>query len=274
MGWSRGTTSPHDDREAIPISDHEPHISQPLPLKGARNVRDLGGFSYVDEAGRSGVTASGVFLRSGALTRLKRSDIDALRAHGLVRVIDVRSNFELKIWPDPFAKRPQPDIGYVHIPMMDQLNSNGFQGLLPESMFAVYRDLLDDDQDGFRQLAQALDAPGCVLFHCRAGKDRTGVITMLLLNLAGVADEDIVADYASTERYMGGFLRLQRVAVSVALRKAVPRCLFQARPHEMERTLTYLRERYGDARRYLVEACGCDQVLVARLRDHLRGRAS
>ena len=249
-----------------------PHTSQPLPLKGARNVRDLGGFPFVDEAGTWGTTRAHVFLRSGSLTRLKRADINMLRAYGLVKVIDVRSNFELRLWPDPFAKRPQPDIAYTHIPMMDQLNSNGFQGLLPESMFAVYRDLLDNDAQGFNRLAHELDANGCVLFHCRVGKDRTGVITMLLLELVGVPDQHIIADYAATERYMGGFLRAQRLGVSLLVRKRVPKCLFQANPTEMERTLGYLRERYGGARRYLTEAAGCPCELVDTLAAKLRGR--
>ncbi len=246
--------------------------SKALPLAGARNVRDLGGYPFVDEQGNSGETAARVFLRSGALTRLRRRDFDYLAAYGLRRVIDVRSNFELKIWPDPFAKRPYPGIDYIHIPMMDQLNSNGFQGLLPESMFAVYRDLLDEGVDGFRRACQAFDAPGCSLFHCRVGKDRTGVIAMLLLEAAGVPDDCIIADYAATERYMGRFLHAQRIGVSLLVRKKVPRCLFEALPVEMERTLAYLREHYGNARRYLIEAAGCDEALVDRLVDRLRGR--
>lgn len=249
------------------------HTSEPLPLRGAHNVRDLGGYSYVAPDGVRGVTASHVYLRSGSLTRLTRHDRAVLRAYGLTRVIDVRSNLELKVFPDPYRRRPEPGVDYLHIPMMDQLNSNGFQGLLPESMFAVYRDLLDDGQPGFRALVDALDtAPGCTLFHCRVGKDRTGVIAMLLLDLAGVSEAEIVADYAVSERYMGGFLRLQRVGASILTRRIVPKCLFEAAPHEMERTYAYLYERYGGARRYLTEAVGCQPAAVERLARRLQGR--
>lgn len=237
-------------------------------------MRDLGGFNFIDEAGNQGTTAFHVFLRSGALTRLRRKDIAALKAWGLTRVIDVRSNFELKIWPDPFARKPQLGVEYIHIPMMDQLNSNGFQGLLPKSMFASYRDLLDNDSQEFRTFMEALDDSGCVLFHCRVGKDRTGVITMLLLSLAGVDEASIVADYAATERYMGGFLRVQRVVVSCIVRKKVPKCLFEANPFEMKRTMDYLQERYGGTRQYLEETCGCSSDLLDRIRDRLRGRLS
>ena len=249
------------------------HTSEPLPLRGAHNVRDLGGYSYVASDGVRGVTASHVYLRSGSLTRLTHHDRAVLRAYGLTRVIDVRSNLELKVFPDPYRRRPEPGVDYLHIPMMDQLNSNGFQGLLPESMFAVYRDLLDDGRSGFRALVDALDtAPGCTLFHCRVGKDRTGVIAMLLLDLAGVSEAEIVADYAVSERYMGGFLRLQRVGASILTRRIVPKCLFEAAPHEMERTYAYLYERYGGARRYLTEAVGCQPTAVERLARRLQGR--
>ena len=140
-------------------------------------------------------------------------------------------------------------------------------------MFAVYRDLLDDGRPGFRALVDALDtAPGCTLFHCRVGKDRTGVIAMLLLDLAGVSEAEIVADYAVSERYMGGFLRLQRVGASILTRRVVPKCLFEAAPHEMERTYAYLYERYGGARRYLTEAVGCQPAAVERLARRLQGR--
>lgn len=77
---------------------------------------------------------------------------------------------------------------------------------LPDRMLMVYKSLLDNDAPSIRCVMEAIDecgAGGCTLFHCRAGKDRTGVIAMLLLGLAGVSDEDIVADYAATQQYLG-----------------------------------------------------------------------
>lgn len=250
------------------------YVSVPLPLRGARNVRDLGGYPFTREDGTAGRTASGVFLRSGTLGGLKRADIYALKRYGLERVIDVRSNFELRLWPDPFSRGRRYGIDYIHIPMLDQLNSSGFGGQLPTRMSNVYRDLLDDDADSLRAVMEALDGPGCSLFHCRAGKDRTGVIAMLLLGLAGVDDGHVVADYAVTQRYMGRGLTAQRVGVSILLRRRVPRCLFESDPAEMKRTLSYLHERYGSAREYLERFAQCDPALLDRLRDRLRGDTS
>ena len=106
-------------------------ISTPLPLKGARNTRDLGGYAYRAVDGTRGVTASGAFLRSGSLTRLRTADREFLRAYGLTRVVDIRSDFEVRHWPDPYSRRPESGVGYAHIPMLDQLNSSGFRGALP-----------------------------------------------------------------------------------------------------------------------------------------------
>ena len=132
--------------------------------------------------------------------------------------------------------------------MLDQLNSSGFRGALPACMFDVYQSLLDNDASSIRSVMEALDGPGCSLFHCRAGKDRTGVVAMLLLGLAGVDDEFIVEDYRVTQDYMGRGLRAQRAGVSILLLKKVPRCLFESAPLEMERTLEHLHARYGTAR--------------------------
>lgn len=242
-----------------------------LPLKGARNVRDLGGYRFVAEDGRRGATAYGCFVRGASLRGLRPSDFGALERYGLTCVIDVRSNFELRHWPDPYARRPRAGVDYIHIPMLDQLNSTGLRGQLPACMFDVYRQLLDDDAQSIRRVFEALDHPGCVLFHCRAGKDRTGVIAMLLLGLAGVDDAQIVEDYAATGEYMSLGMHLQRAFVAVALRRRVPRSLFVAQPVEMERTLAHLHARYGSARSYLHDYAGCDAALLDRVAARLRG---
>lgn len=157
------------------------------------------------EGGQTGSTAHGAFLRGDALGGLRSQDFARLDRYGLSRVIDVRSSFEVRHWPDPYApgrRGARQNVEYIHIPMLDQLNSSGLRGQVPRRMSDVYLRLLDNDAESFRLVMEALDGPGCALFHCRAGKDRTGVIAMLLLGLAGVDDAQIVADYAATGEYM------------------------------------------------------------------------
>lgn len=245
-----------------------------LKLRGARNVRDLGGYPYITEDGARGRTAYGAFLRSGTLGGLRRAGFDALRQYGLRRVIDVRSSFETRIWPDPFSKPGHAWAEYIHIPMLDQLNSTGMRGQIPACMFDVYRQLLDDDAASFRRVFEALDLggePGCALFHCRAGKDRTGVIAMLLLGLAGVSDEDIVRDYVATGSVMTPSMWLQRTLATVVLRKRMPKSLFVAHADEIERTVEHLHARYGSARDYLEGYAGVPAEVLDRITARLRG---
>ena len=291
-----------------PARDHP----RELPLRRVRNVRDLGGYAYVAEDGTQGTTAYGFLLRAPSLRSLRHDGFAYLADYGcggLRRVVDLRSDFEVRHWPDPYAGG-RDGVAYTHVPMLDQLNSGGFREALPDRMFTVYKSLLDNEGASIRRVLEALagvvdggsvevpgagsagapgagssggpvvgsagtpGAPGvgCALFHCRAGKDRTGVIAMLLLGLAGVADEDIVRDYAATQRFLGRGLRAQRIAVSVLLRRRAPRCLFEAIPEEMELTLAHLHECYGSARAYLREVAGCSEELLACLTARLRGR--
>lgn len=260
-------TAPNNPSESTPRF-------QGLVLRGARNVRDLGGHPFVAEGGQTGTTAHGAFLRGDALGGLRSQDFARLDRYGLRRVIDVRSSFEVRHWPDPYApgrRGARQNVEYIHIPMLDQLNSSGLRGQVPRRMSDVYLQLLDNDAESFRLVMEALDGPGCALFHCRAGKDRTGVIAMLLLGIAGVDDAQIVADYAATGEYMSFSMHAQRVFVAVVLRRRVPRSLFVAQPVEMERTLSHLHERYGTARAYLQDYAGCEPALLDRLVARLRG---
>lgn len=249
----------------------ETRASVPLPLKSVRNVRDLGGYPFTASDGTTGVTAFRTFVRAGSLRGISEGDIESLRQYGVARIIDLRSPFELKYQPDDFSRGKRGEFEYVSVPMLDQLNSSGFAGSLPAHMSDVYIQLMDDDYDDIRKVMEALGRPGCSLFHCRAGKDRTGVIAMLLLALAGVDDAHIVADYAVTQKYMGRGLHAQRAAVAVLLRRRVPRCLFESSPEEMVRALAHLRERYGTARRFLKERAGCSDELLDCLTARLRG---
>ena len=250
------------------------HASTPLPLKSVRNVRDLGGYPFTAADGACGTTAFRAFVRAGNLRGISAGDIESLRQYGVRRIVDLRSPFELKYMPDDFSRGRRDDFEYTSVPMLDQLNSSGFGGSLPERMSDVYIQLMDEDADDIAQVMAALDGEGTSLFHCRAGKDRTGVIAMLLLGLAGVDDDHIVADYEVSDRYMGHGLQAQRLFVSLVLRKRAPKCLFESNSEEMRRALAHLRATYGDARTYLEQKAGCAPALLDHLTCKLQGTSN
>ena len=248
---------------------------QQLALARVRNVRDLGGYTYRAEDGSRGETAFGVFLRGPSLRRLGSRDFEVLRSYGqgLICVIDLRSDFETRHWPDPYASA-RDGVTYVHIPMLDRLHAKGIRDAIPDRMFTVYKSLLDNDALSIREVMKAVDrygSGGCTLFHCRVGKDRTGVMAMLLLGLAGVSDADILEDFAATQRYIGRGTGVQRVALSIVTLRRAPRSLFEAVPAEMELTLEHLHEQYGSARAYLEDYAQVPASVLDRIARRLRG---
>ena len=248
-------------------------VSEPLPLHGVRSVRDLGGYPFTDAQGDRGYTVKGVFLRAGSLFFLTRSDAQLLEAYGVTRIIDLRSPFELRLLKDPVCRGRYPGVDYVSVPMMDQINSRGISGQVPDRMSDVYCGILDDDAASIREVFLALDDEGCVLFHCRAGKDRTGVIAMLLLKLVGVDDATVVADYAVSDRYAGRTWNLQRIGLRIIARRPVG-ALFKSAPEEMERTLSHLNREYGSARAYLEGAAEVPSAVLDRIVERFTGRSA
>ena len=191
------------------------------------NVRDLGGLPA-----RHGETRDGALIRSDDLSLLTGDGVSAVRGSGVVRILDLRSFKELRSAPGPFAGDPI----YRHVPLLEDV--------LPYDPPAwTYAPMLDHNRNRIAQAFRALaSAPeGAVVIHCRAGRDRTGGLIALALEIAGVRPEAIVADYARTAG---------------------------ADPAAMRNTLDHLTERYGGATAYLANA-GVSAAELARVRRRL-----
>ncbi|MFR2950469.1 MAG: tyrosine-protein phosphatase [Collinsella intestinalis] len=128
-----------------------------LPLARVRNVRDLGGYAYRAEDGSQGETAYGIFLRGPSLRKLTPGDYEYLQEYGegLKCVVDLRSDFEVDHWPDPYACG-RDGVTYVHVQMLDQLNSGKFRDALPDRMSTVYKGLLDNHASSIRRVMESI----------------------------------------------------------------------------------------------------------------------
>ncbi|HEY7176954.1 MAG TPA: tyrosine-protein phosphatase, partial [Micromonosporaceae bacterium] len=167
-----------------------------LDWDGCYNVRDLGGLRTVD--GR--VTRSGALVRSDAPSALTASGWAAMRTHGIATVIDLVEDHERR--PDA-APRP-PELIEVRVPLdgtddedfWAPLRANGHWGTV-----LYYRPYLERFPHRIAAAARAFaDAPpGGVLVHCGRGRDRTGLVSMILLSLVGVRAADIADDYARSD---------------------------------------------------------------------------
>ena len=168
-----------------------------LEWDGCFNVRDLGGFQTFD--GRR--TRWGAVVRADGLDRLTGAGWAALQAHGVRTIIDLRNDDEIRSDLQP---RPK-GLTTTHVPLDDIADTEFWEYCWSNDLDGsplYYRDFLERKP---RRCAAAVAAiaragSGGVVYHCGRGRDRTGLVTLLLLALVGVAPDDIASDYElSTE---------------------------------------------------------------------------
>ena len=242
--------------------------SRHLDWEGCLNLRDLGGLPTEDGA----LTAYGAFVRGDTLCGLSESGRTALLGYGIRTVIDLRSLREITAEPNPFAALPDV-ISYVHRPLNDPATDTRLS--ITADAAERYVVMTDAAAVGqrigaiFSSMAEVPD--GGVLFHCFAGRDRTGVVAALLLRLAGVGIDTIVEDYEVTDA------RLRpRYDQWLTTLDGTPRERFlaslKARGHPIRRVIEHVEEGHGSVGTYL-ETHGVGGADLARVRGRLLGGA-
>ena len=265
-------------------------------LAGTTNMRDLGGLPTTD----GGRTATGRVLRSDNLQTLTPEDVRVLVEEiGVREVIDLRTTAEILL-EGRGPLREVPEVVHRHFSLLPErghhtdvfaveedevpdLPEGWLESLLPRSTpehahaeppaVRSYLEYLHDRGEAVvgavRAIAHAED--GASVVHCAAGKDRTGVVTALCLAVAGVPDEEIVADYAMTAEIIDALVAKLAASPTYAEdmeRRDVSR--HTPRAETMERVLALLGERHGGPAGWLREHGFGDAeqaVLRARLRD-------
>lgn len=243
------------------------HPERFLPLAGTLNTRDLGGLPTAD--GR--VTRTGRFLRSDGPLHLTQADLETLAALPLTTVVDLRQGHELERDPSRLVGRSGIDLHNIEI--WGRIDASG--GEKPADKYditAFYIAALDHAGPAFVEVVDVLTrAPGASMFHCTAGKDRTGLVAALILESVGVGRDDIIEDFALTED------RIEPLRVRLledAVKHGVPREQFQrllgATPDLLIPALDHLDARYGGAAAYL-QAAGLSERTLSDLRTKLVG---
>ena len=239
-----------------------------IRLENAFNVRDLGGYALA----AGGETAWRAMLRGDGLHRLSENDIARLLDHGLRTVIDLRSGYELEREPNPFRARNA--VRYHNIALFDALSPidivlAGQGGAF--DMAARYRDAVDLCSarivSVLKVMAEADE--GAILFHCSAGKDRTGLVAAILLVLAGVDEDRVIDDYALTAKFATPLI--EQFRARALARGADPRFVegfLSSEPATMRSALDHVASRYGGVAAYL-EHAGADAAMLASLRCRL-----
>lgn len=220
-----------------------------LTPAGIHNFRDLGGIPL--EGGQQ--------VRRGAIFRscaLRDTAIPHIPGHaGPARVIDLRS--EAEIAADPGALAACKD--RVCIPLFAGLDPvSALLAADPDARLSQrYIIALDTVPEGFAAVMTAIArAPeGPVVFHCTAGKDRTGLVAALLLSVLGASPDSIARDYAETASFAPGLLRrLERDARDRGGDPALIRRILSSNAEDMLSVFDHIEARHGDASTYLTAA--------------------
>lgn len=234
----------------MPTEELRPRLAR----EGIFNVRDLGGLPVAD--GR--VVAPGRLVRGDALHRL-RSTVSDLRGHGVVRVLDLRDQRER----DEEGVLVAEGIEVLHLPVLDP-TFDWFDQAHDDAATLLahrYRVILSSFPDRFAgavdATAEVVTAPGggaAVAYHCAVGKDRTGLLTALLLGSLGVPDDVIVADYVRSARATAvqvSWLWSMGHPAGQATDEDIEVGVWSARAETMQATLDWLRTEHGGAAAYL-----------------------
>ena len=246
-----------------------------LSWDGCLNVRDLGGLPL--EGG--GLTNRRAILRADSVRKLTDAGWRALLDYGVSRIVDLRFHSELR--DDP----PRDlSLEVVHISVLPELDSHhwieidAMADAAPDAAAAhsaVYLEFLERFRREFGAAFGAIsDAPpGPVLVHCVGGKDRTGLLSALVLRSAGVPIEVVADDYALSE----GNLRPEAQGwigqASTDLERAQRERRSQTPAGAMVGVLVELERRYGSVRNYLL-AAGVSDSAVQEVTDRLAGAPS
>jgi protein-tyrosine phosphatase len=223
-----------------------------------RNVRDLGGLPT-----RRGLTRSGVVIRSDNVANLTSEGRQAMVDYGVKTVIDLRAGSELRGAPgppfsdfkssSPITSPTETSVPILHLPLVDDETASVLNAA--PTMPDRYRLMLDRRPAAIGAIFNAIaEAAGPVLFHCFAGKDRTGLVAAMLLSLARVDPVAIGADYAETDAQLATRYA-EWLANAEPERLDAMRAELRCPPEWMLNTLDYVVQRWGSVEAYL-EAAG------------------
>ena len=252
----------------------------PLLAASMPNFRDIAGPG--DGPGYalhpSGTMARGQVYRSMALAA-GAVDPGLLARLGVRTIVDLRTADEAARQPDVV-----PDgVDYVNVDILSGNNSAAaLSGVATFSVEDAERELKktyeqfitgEDERLAFGRAIRAVaDSRGASVVHCTEGKDRTGWISAVLQLLAGVGEQDVMADYLLTRELSAEFDKaiLEFVKAQMPEQLDAIRVLIQVQEADIRRSLELLHSQFGDVRRYLVDGAGLESSLVEDLAARLR----
>ena len=233
-----------------------------INLEQAINVRDLGGYPTPD-----GCTPYGRFIRADNMVGLTEADLETLYQAGVRTVIDLRTPGERERQPGSFENWRDARVAPCSL-LGESLDSfTGFMRSLGEN----YSEMIVRDRDHYRDLFEIIlseNQRGGILFHCTAGKDRTGVLCAVLLRASGVHPDDVMADYLATNQVNAASMRAEAASLGAGMtdgERAILQSFLEARPAYLDAFFAEVDNAFGSFDRYVREGLRLRSDQVERL---------
>ena len=251
-----------------------------LPFRRVANFRDLGGYPGAD--GKR--VKWGLLYRSGHFANATQSDLKKLQALNIDTMIDFRSAIEKEEEPDRLPA--SGSIKTLALPMLDVVNeamskevhaivkSKNYQDFDAfKKMTEMYRLIASEHAPEYQKFIQTILAAGGkpVLWHCTAGKDRTGFGAAILLRLLGVDDKLIIEDYLLSQQYVEKRWRLIIMLLLTRGREPIKivKKLMSVDESWMQAAFQAIDQQWGDFDHYVTEALSLTPADIAQLRMNL-----
>jgi protein-tyrosine phosphatase len=258
------SVSPHGSGPAVVAAERR------VPFEGASNFRDLGGYRTA-----TGRLRWGLVFRADSLHGLTADDLELYEQLGLRTVFDLRSDVEREERPNPMPSSAftvisrSPDEQGVTVPTDTWTTAVDGEQILHELYVRLIEHAAGRIGELFTELATPDGLPA--VFHCHAGKDRTGIVAALLLELAGVDREVVLDDYELTSRFRlrahqeGTYRRLLDSGISPEAAAGV----LAAPRWALAKALEELDRRFGGIEPYLTGPAGMSKADIEALRARL-----
>ena len=238
-------------------------------LQGAANFRDMGGYTTTD----GHHVKWGEIYRSADISKLTDADLAVLKQKNITYDVDLRGHRESAQAPDKL----NPGMDYILLPAgSDNLDNwmksiSTIKGTAGDSLMIVFytkTDSLALRYKPFFDKLLGLPADQALVFHCTAGKDRTGIGAALLLYSLGVPYDTIVQDYVATNYYRAAVNQRSANAMvqQMHIDKDVANSMMLAKKEYLDATFNAIKQQYGSVDNYLRTQIGLDDTKIALLK--------
>jgi len=252
-------------------------VNRHIDIKGGYNIRDLGGYKTKD----GGTITWGKIFRAGLLTHIKDDHDPLMIDMNLKTICDFRATDEQAASPDCWFQLDQ--LNQISLPVGDGrpdkfpwLNEQSLSPGRDHHLYKSNRSYVLRHSERYKRFFEILldEANYPLLFHCTAGKDRTGFGAVLLLAALGVEWEIILEDYLLTNVYLKDFAEFMsaQIAKNSEVDQSLIMTIFQANKDYLNGALDVIHKSYGSIEQYMEEALDVGYDERERLKTILLNR--